>query len=250
MCGYLFSECCNTYEKINSSIIVAEKKIFIPIFKEEKPGKEKESSRILQDDFNSKKFYISYYGKGEERYKRYGVSNKELHFDEKFLSWKGGQKISKVELEKLCRQVFKKLPHIKTSDETVALVVETAIAESDGGKITRGMGQDRGVFQIRISAAKDQLNWLKKNHKDIFEAINNFRNPKLSEEDNLLQNVPYALAMCITHYWRNAGSQYYKHISSLTDRAIMWKSTYNTKKGLGTVNNYINRVTKYTVKRG
>lgn len=196
-------------------------------------------------DFDSKTFFVRYTGKGLEREKRYGALESFPTFKEKWITWSGGQNISIQSLEELCKIVFKRLPHIKTSKESVALVVETAIAESNGGRIIKSKGGDYGTFQIRISAAKSNLKWLQENHPDVYKAVISFRNKDLSEGDNLIQNIPYGIAMCITQYWRIAGSQYYKYIDTIEKRGIMWKSAYNTYKGQGTVNAYIQRVKGY-----
>ena len=47
--------------------------------------------------------------------------------------------------------------------------------------------------------------------------------------------------MTIWYYWRVCPNLY-KNIGSKEDRAKLWKGYYNTPKGLGTVNAYLNRV--------
>ena len=191
-----------------------------------------------------KTWSMTYPNRDAERASRFGVAT-GLTFNKKHLSWKGGRKLPKDELERIARNTFKLMPHIKTNDDNVALVVETAIAESDGGRIITNKFGDHGVFQIKVRTSKDLLKWLKYGHKDIHEAIVAMRNPRWSEKDNLQKNIPYACAICITEYWRKAGSQYYLYISSLEERGKMWKSVYNTHRGYGTVDSFIKRNQKY-----
>lgn len=204
----------------------------------------------IRSEFKTDRTWFQRYTNKEvEREKRYGsVDRTMVFFDDRYVAWKGGVRIVKDDLESLTRQVFRLMPHIRTTDESIALVVETAIAESDGGRIVSNKFGDHGVFQIKVKTSKDLLSWLQGDHKDIYNAIMTLRNEKLSEKDNLEQNIPYACAICITEYWRKAGSQYYLHISTLEDRGKMWKSVYNTYKGYGTVEAFINRNNKYHVK--
>ncbi len=203
----------------------------------------------VMDFRRDKTWWQKYENKEVERNKRYGAKDRTMvFFDDRYLSWKGGNCIVKEDLEAITRNVFKLMPHIRTTDESVALVVETAIAESDGGRIVSNKFGDHGVFQIKVRVSKDLFDWLKNNHKDIHDAIMALRNSDLSEKDNLEQNIPYACAICITEYWRKAGSQYYMHISSLEDRGKMWKSVYNTYKGYGTVHAFVRRNETYKTK--
>lgn len=195
--------------------------------------------------FDSKKFTFSYTGKGEERQKRYDVLTTPLKVSSNWLIWKGKDYIHPTELSDVCKSVLDRLPHINSNLQIIHLLLETSIAESRGGYIIDSKYGDYGIFQMRLSASKSLRTWLKKYHKDVYIAIKKLRNDKLSEKDNLIQNIPYAIAMCVTYYWRIAGSQFYKHIASLEARAIMWKSCYNTKLGSGTVNLYMKRVLNY-----
>ena len=197
--------------------------------------------------FNKDRTWFQRYDNKEiERNKRYGsVERTMIFFDDRYVSWKGKQRIVKEDLESLVRQVFRIMPHIKTTNDNVSLVVETAIAESDGGRIVSNKFGDHGVFQIKVRTSKDLLSWLKDGHKDIYDAIMSLRFDRLSEKDNLEQNIPYAAAICITEYWRKAGSQYYLHISTLEERGKMWKSVYNTFRGYGTVADFVDRNVHY-----
>lgn len=202
------------------------------ISKEENPNTRKDWSQ-------------TYPNKGTDREKRYGVTAAVISFDKKHLNWTGRVRLPKKELAEITRKTFKLMPHVRTTDNNVALVVETAIAESDGGRIISNQFGDHGVFQIKVRTSKDLLSWLKNQHQDIYTAIMNLRNKDLSEKDNLEKNIPYAAAICITEYWRKAGSQYHLHINSIEERGKMWKSVYNTNKGYGTVADFIKRNNNY-----
>lgn len=182
------------------------------------------------------------YEKTGDRTVRYGASTKPFTVDKKFLNWQGKRPIDKDVLENMTRDVLHRMPHIKTTDDTVALVVETMVAESRGGgdSMDEGTG-DLGILQIRVVTANDLREWLKFTHEDIYTAVESFRNKEWSTADNLRNNIPYSIALCISDYWRKAGADYYKHISTRLERAIMWKSVYNTKLGVGTVNQFVER---------
>lgn len=183
--------------------------------------------------------------KNPDRSARFGIAKKPIVFEQKYLTFAGKVSLPKEELETVVRQVFRLMPHVKTNDNTVALVVETAITESDGGYVVWNKHQDAGIFQTKISSVKELLGWIEYKHPDVHAAVMKLRNPELSEKDNLIQNIPYNAAICITYYWRMGGADFTKKIATLEDRAVFWKSVYNTKYGLGTVNDYINRNKNY-----
>ena len=131
----------------------------------------------------------------------------------------------------------------------MSLIVETIIAESNGGfYIDEGTG-DLGCLQIRETTAEDLLQWLTKSgNKDIVDAINIFFNNEMSLKDNLKHNIPFSIAVAITEYWRKCGANFDSKIGTIQNRGIMWKCAYNTHRGAGTVNKYIKRVTNYKYK--
>ena len=186
-----------------------------------------------------------YRNKGADRDKRYGVSSVTPVFSNEHLNWTGKRRMSKAEMESIVRRVFKTLPHIRTTDTAVALMVETIITESYGGTDIYNQYGDCGLTQMKVRCSKETLKWVKENYPDIYKALIALRNKELNEKDNLIQNVPYNVAMGITHYWRMVGANFYDYIQTQEDRAILWKSRYNTHKGLGTVAAYLQRVNNY-----
>lgn len=187
------------------------------------------------------------YSKAGDRNKRFGSLDSHPKFKSKYLTWSGKEYINKDKLYSLAESVIKRLPHIDNRQDMVKLVVETSIAESQGGYFISSKNGDFGIFQIRINTANSLLDWLKFAHKDIYDAVEKFRNPKLSLAENLEKNIPYGIALCISEYWRKAGPEFHKYITSIKDRGMLWKSVYNTKLGKGTVNTYIKKVNNYSV---
>ena len=194
--------------------------------------------------YDDRKYSVSYKIKGSARSTRYGVTSRTITFDDAYLKWTGSKSLSRNELTKLVKKVLLTMPHIRSTPEVVSLLVETAIAESDGGRIIDTNSGDYGMMQIRINTANDLHAWLESEHPDINEAVCALRN-KESIRDNLKHNLPYAIAVAATEYWRKAGSEFDKHIGNVAARGVMWKSVYNTRIGRGTVNDYINRSSTY-----
>ena len=205
----------------------------------------KQAKKNKYDYKKDQKWHKSYADKGEHRDKRYGVASYVPTFKVEYLKWSGKRHILREELRRLIRLVYKRLPHIKTTESSVELMVETIIAESDGGTDIINKYNDCGLAQMKVSATKDMLKWLKENHKDIYDALMSLRNPDLNEKDNLIKNCPYNIAIGITKYWRMCGHNFHHHISTKLERAEMWKSRYNTHLGLGTVQAYLNRDKSY-----
>lgn len=184
-----------------------------------------------------------------DRSKRYGVVSDPHGIRYKYFVWSSGQRMSIKQMKIIVEAVFKRLPHIKTTEESVSLIVETIIAESNGGfYIDEGTG-DLGCLQIRETTAADLLQWLEASgNKDIVDAINIFFNDKMTLKDNLKHNIPFSIAVAITEYWRKCGANFDSKIDTIQNRGIMWKCAYNTHRGAGTVNKYIKRVTNYKYK--
>lgn len=202
---------------------------------------------VTVDPYDSRSFSIKYQINQSNRELRFGVKSTETKFNSAWLNWKGNKSAKSEDIRTIVKSVLKHLPHIKTNDAVVSLVTETAIVESKGGFYVTNRYGDCGMFQIKVRVANDQLGWLKNTHKDIYDAIMGFYNKKLSMKDNLISNIPFAAAVCVTEYWRKAGPDYHKHIESIEKRGVMWKSVYNTHKGYGTVNAYISRVNSFNI---
>lgn len=212
---------------------------------------EKASSTVLAKPeakkvhYTEDRTYSRKYDKSGDRSVRFGAQTTNPGFHPRWLEWKGGKRISIKKLAEIVRIVFKRMPHVRTTDEAVALLVETAIAESSGGFYISPRGGDHGVFQIRTKVAEETLAWIKSEHPDIYAAVMLFRSPKKTLEQDLDANIPFGAAMAITEYWRKAGPDWHGEIQDLRSRAIMWKSVYNSRKGAGTVADYEKRTADY-----
>ena len=205
----------------------------------------KEISEI-SDNHNNRYWSRSYSRKGD-RSLRFEHDSTVPGFKMKWLTWDGGKYIERNVLTQLVEISLKRMPHlnIRKHPEITKLIVETAIAESSGGYFTSNKNGDYGVFQIRKEVGEELLLWLKANHTDVYKQVMLFFNEERNFVENLQSNVPFGIALCICEYWRKAGPNFTKHINTVEDRAIMWKSVYNTRKGKGTVKAYIDRNSSY-----
>ena len=192
-------------------------------------------------EYDNERWFTKYSICSKSRFLRYGVSSKTPKYP-KLVNNRNNQI---KPLEDTVRSVFKRLPHIKTTNESVLLVLETIIAESAGGKYLDVKTGDLGICQIRVDTARSLFKFLDYKHKDVKRAIMSFYDKKMGLYDNLKFNHKFSIAVCISLYWQKMGGKFYNHITTITDRAIAWKSIYNTKFGKGTVNKYINRVNEY-----
>lgn len=207
--------------------------------------RQKANKDVIIHPYDDKRYRFNVTRSGD-RSKRYGVVKDSHGIKYKYFVWSNGNRMSIKQMRIITEAVFKRLPHIKTTDSSVSLIVETIIAESDGGfYIDEGTG-DLGCLQIRETTAKDLLQWLTKSgNKDIVDAINIFYNNEMSLKDNLKHNIPFSISVAITEYWRKGGANFDRKIGTIQDRGIMWKCTYNTYKGEGTVNKFVQRVNSY-----
>lgn len=205
----------------------------------------KTNNDVIIHPYDDKRYKFAITRSGD-RSKRYGVVKDSHGIKYKYFVWSNGNRMTIDQMRIITEAVFKRLPHIKTTDSSVSLIVETIIAESNGGfYIDEGTG-DLGCLQIRETTAEDLLQWLAASgNKDIVEAVNMFFNDEMSLKDNLKHNIPFSIAIAITEYWRKGGADFNNKIDTLQNRGIMWKCVYNTCKGAGTVNKYIQRVNSY-----
>lgn len=159
-----------------------------------------------------------------------------------------------IELDKLestIREVMRRLPHIRTSNNLVDLILETSMVESHAGKNIIGYKNrdgklipsgDCGVFQIRVTTAANTLEWLKTTHEDVYIAINNFYNQQQDLAWNITHNVPFATALCVTYYWRRDPHRLVHGIGTLAERGAFWLDEYNSTMGAGDMNAFVSRV--------
>lgn len=155
-------------------------------------------------------------------------------------SWNGGATIKKEQLESTILAVLIKLPMVTADETMVELLQETAAIESHRGKFIKQInGPAQGIFQMEPRTIEDTLNWLKKNHKEQYQAIRVFWNSKQSKEWNYQKNVPWQIAMAASYYWRMAGNDIIKTTLSREGRERIYKKYWNTHKGKSTREKYL-----------
>lgn len=185
-------------------------------------------------------FAKEYDRKKGSRDAKYAHDRTKPSFRRDWTRFSGGVYLDSGKVSAVVRAVLKRMPHVPKDEAIVTLLTETAVAETMSGFYTSAHG-DHGIFQIREEAAKDLLAWLKVRRKDAWNAVMMFRDEKRALGEDLDLNIPFGAAVAISEYWRKAGPSFHEQISDMRDRAIMWKSVYNTKLGKGTVIAYERR---------
>lgn len=152
-----------------------------------------------------------------------------------------GKALQKEELEEVIRTTLEYLIHSDADENIVQLLLETAKVESDYGRIVRNKRSSAiGIFQILPSTARCTNKFLNY-YKDLKTNITKLYDDKHSLEWNLIHNLPYAIAISYTVYWRKIVELDERSIT-LQDRAELWKKYYNTYLDrLGTVSMYISK---------
>ena len=179
------------------------------------------------------------------REKRYGVAVNEKDFPI-FIKENDRKSIPTDILVGTIKETLRRLPHIRTTPELVSLLKETAIVESTKGYDLIGYKNgkesgDYGVFQLRLATVTDSLNWLRKNHKDVYSEIQELWVKDKSLKWNIIHNVPYSCALSVTYYWRRDPHRLVHGVADNKSRGMFWKEEYNTKYGAGTVAMYVKK---------
>lgn len=162
-------------------------------------------------------------------------------------SWNGGSTIKTEQLKETIDAVQSKLSFIPEKNEHyIFLLLETSAAESlNGIFVKQKKGPARGIFQMEPETEKCTLKWLKNNNKEAYAEVMFFYERKKSPDWNRTYNVPYGIALSSAYYWRRLGDDLSNKITTLEDRAVVWKTYYNTHLGKGTVSGYIEKSKKY-----
>ena len=176
---------------------------------------------------------------------RYGTCINKKNIPITFISGENkGKPLSKKEFEATIREVFRRLPHVKTSDHLVALMLETSIAESHMGGLDVKKNKKSsaiGIFQVLPRTYRDTWKWLDANHKDVLASIMRFYDFSKTEQWNLTHNVPFGIAVSVTYYWR-MNPNLYSRIDTVEKRGKIWADTYNTPLDpLGTKEYYVRK---------
>lgn len=116
------------------------------------------------------------------------------------------------------------------------LLLGTCCVESRCGQYLQQInGPALGIFQMEMPTHDDIYCNFLKYQPELKNKIAKLYCPGLSPEDNLRCNLVYAAAMAALHYFRFAEPI----PSTLTGRAEYWKKYYNTKKGKGSIDDYL-----------
>ena len=162
-------------------------------------------------------------------------------------SWEGGATVKKEQLAQTIEAVHERLSIVpKGSADHVALLMETSAVESSRGYIVRQVGGPaRGIFQMEPTTERCMRSWLKDNFPSVHDEVMAFYDKKKSPDWNRTHNVPYNVAMSTAYYWRRMGDSLAGNITTLEDRAKVWKTHYNTYLGKGSIAGYIRKAEKY-----
>lgn len=116
------------------------------------------------------------------------------------------------------------------------LVFGTACVESNCGEYLRQInGPALGFFQMEPATHDDIYKNFLKYKPDLKARVMKLSAPGLSAAENLKSNLMYAAAMCRIHYLRVSQPI----PEDLQGQAEYWKKYYNTAKGKGSVEKYL-----------
>lgn len=161
-----------------------------------------------------------------------------------YLDHSGGEQLNHTLVSEITSEVISNLGLVPKTSEFKYLVFETMIVETLMGKSSYTKAAKRnnfGIAQIRPETALDVLKNVKKKNINDYYYIISLKNSNLSLKQNLLSNVHFSIAICAEFY----ALKKVKKLDNKHLRAQVWKRFYNTKKGVGTVDAYVKRVTNY-----
>lgn len=133
------------------------------------------------------------------------------------------------------------------SKEALDLVYNTGLVESNYKYLKQIKGPARGLWQcepwVAVDICKNYLQYRKPLMKKSASAcklqLNYFLDPNESDWENILtHNIAAQIIMCRLHY-RRVPKPLPKN---LVEQATQWKNYYNTSKGKGTIQKFIQMV--------
>ena len=127
------------------------------------------------------------------------------------------------------------------------LLLGTACQESHCGKYIRQLGCTGaigafGVWQMEIATARDIYDNFLRYRPELKGKVDRLRGASQSIQDALVSNLSYACALARIKYYRDPESI----PADLKGQAEFWKRVYNTEKGKGTVDEYLENWKRYT----
>lgn len=161
---------------------------------------------------------------------------------------KGGEYLDPNLLFNLVKNTIKDFEINLNNENNAFLIYETLITETLGGQYPYTYAYQNynnyGIAQFRLETANFLKGFVKKVSEHDYNLLLSLRVNNKSEKWNLMYNVKYSIALCLIYYFqrdKNIAERAYH----LEHRAKLWKTLYNTNKGLGTPEKYIARVQKY-----
>lgn len=175
-------------------------------------------------------------------------TNKNCTKKEKYFLHKGGEYLDPNLLFDLVKNTIKDFDINLNNEANTILIYETLITETLGGQYPYDYAHNNyknyGIAQFRVETANFLKGFIKRVSKHDYNLLMSLRVNDKSEKWNLMYNVKYSIALCLIYYFqrdRNIASK----AKYLESRAQLWKTHYNTSKGLGEPENYVKRVQKY-----
>ena len=140
-----------------------------------------------------------------------------------------GKQLTRKELEEVITKTLAYLPHADTWKNVIALLLETAIVESNRGRYTSNKRSSAvGIWQILPSTAEDCHKFLKY-YPLLYKKAMALYDKNQSLKWNLIHNLPYTVAIAYTVYWRKVVGLN-EQCNTLGERGTLWKTHYNTYK--------------------
>jgi hypothetical protein len=138
------------------------------------------------------------------------------------------------------------------SESATNLLLGTAAVETELGKYLHQInGPALGVYQPEPNNPKSGhdlvINWLTKRKSTLFDKVWSLRsqNPSISTEEELRFNLYYQTAIARCLYY--AVPKPLPKANDIKGLAIYWKKYYNTFRGKGTVEKFVNAYNRYVL---
>lgn len=159
----------------------------------------------------------------------------------------GNKKLDISKLKYEIYQISKTLPNIQYSKNLANLIIETIAVETNLGQANYlkndHITKNYGLGQFVLSTAKHILKVKKKSDIKTYNAMMKYYDHSMSLKDNVRKNVKFTIALQI-EYYHMCDKNILSKISTVRDRAKVWKKHYNTYHGSGSVESYIACVNK------
>lgn len=174
-----------------------------------------------------------------------GISLTPIHI------WAGGETMERGVLEDSIGRVLDSL-HGLSFDKVgyKKLLVETMAYESERGTFIKQKGGPAlGVYQIEPSTHRYVVkDWLERKGEDreiLKKALKRWTLKGVKNSYNITKNIHYQTLVAFLVYYHRVGG--FPALTTLKDRATLYKKHYNTYKGKGTVRGYIEKAHEYKV---